>query len=525
MANRTDEDQPPEESNAYAPPAAAPQTYAVPRGITKAQRLAGVCLVIGASLMFANKVVESRLRPAEYFSSLSANDPLIYYVWIPVILPISSVILDLVLGLLLIAKKQRVVSWATIRVVLGMILAGLVQAYFLSTNGIDSPTFLLVFLPNIALLILLAGHTSQKLRVALGGSMYALYSLIGLWNLEVAATGVDPLAWVIQTANGTIESESVDEVTGRAIPYKLKLPPDKWYLARNNILGDGTEADRWLVRPDVNAQIVITLDGSPEMGTIPDDYTNTNVREFLKDKKFLVSKREPLRPYPDKGHLVSFDNERSYEPNGWMLGIVTTYRRGYFIQAFAPKKVFLEIEAELRAIIESLELPPDVPKQAPDDCEPNAVTRLEGLAQKYVLSAPSGHWYQRKAEAIKKDNPSTDRWIVLPEKDAHIWVFVESVPSGVIDLDGYTEAVAKTISAETNMTLLSREKPPSHPKEGRILKAKGHSNNVEYHYLYGIYVDGPNAYQIVAVTRSSYFDDMEAELMQAIDTFEWPKAH
>lgn len=522
MTNEADENQSPHDTNAYAPPLVAPEAYKAPHGVTKAQRLAGVCLVVGASLNLAERVLEARWNPAAYFPYLSQSDPLMYFLWIPIILPILIILMDFVLGLMIIAKKQRFVAWAIIRIVFGLLIIVIAQAYYLRKNELDLSRALLVFAPGIALLVLLGGRNLQKLRIGLGGVGFGLCSMVTLWTLSVAATGVDPFGWAIQTANGTIETEPVEEITGRAVPYKLKLPPNKWYLARNNTLGDGTEADRWLIRPDIKAELLITLDASPDVGTIPDDYTTTNVKSFQENKKVFVRKREPLRTHPDKGHLVLFDNEKSREPDGWILGIVTTYRRGYFIQAFAPKRFFSEIEPELQAIIESLELPPDLPIKGPDDCEPNAVTRVEGLAQKYAFNLPAGRWYQRKTEAMKKDDPATDRWLVRPEKDAHIWVIIDSVPSGEIDLDQYTESVAKTITAATKMTLLSRDRPRA--REGRILKAKGHNERMEYRYLYGIYVDGPNAYQVIAVTRSSYFDEMEADFTQVIEQFELPKA-
>jgi len=523
MTDQPEDDLPTHDPNAYAPPTAAPEVREAPRGTTKAQRLAGAFLIMGSCLILAERIIDLHNLSAIQTSPFSLSNPMTIALAFPLIWAGLLVLMDLVLGGMLIARKHRFVAWTVIRLVLGMILVSVTYVVFSRYGRIDSPAWMLILIPNVTLLVMLLGDGAQKFRVTFGAFVIGLYGILSICNLGVVATGINPLGWVIETANGTIESNSIDEVTGREVAYKLELPPNKWHLARNNALGDGTDADRWLIRPDVKAQIIVTLDGSPDMGTIPDDYTTSNVKHFQESKHVLVRKREPLRKHPNKGHLVLFDNERSRDPDGWIVGIVTTYRRGYFIQAFAPKKVFPEIEAELRAIIESLELPPPLPVKAPEDCEPNAVTQIEGLARKYVLLAPGGPWFQRKATAVKKDDPSTDQWLVRPDKDAHIWVIVQSVSEGEIDLDKYTEEVAKTISSASNMTLLSRDRPPSRTSEGRLLTAKGHNNGIEYRYMYGIYVDGPNAYQIIATTRSTYFDEMEADFLRVIEQFELPK--
>jgi hypothetical protein len=161
--------------------------------------------------------------------------------------------------------------------------------------------------------------------------------------------------------------------------------------------------------------------------------------------------------------------------------------------------------------------------RTPEDCEKDPVTRTEGVAQKYVLLTPGEHWYLRKSEATKKYNAAVDRWIIRPDKDACIFVIVEEVPDGVIDLDKYTDAVVAAIEAETSSLLISREAVKSRPDRGRILRAKATVDGARVDYLYGLFAEGSHAYQVVALARNGTFAELEADFRRTIEQFELPR--
>jgi len=63
--------------------------------------------------------------------------------------------------------------------------------------------------------------------------------------------------------------------------------------------------------------------------------------------------------------------------------------------------------------------------------EREPVQTVEGEACRYHLTAGGDHWYLRKAEAARKDNALADRWIVWPERDAHVLVIAERLDASI----------------------------------------------------------------------------------------------
>jgi hypothetical protein len=150
------------------------------------------------------------------------------------------------------------------------------------------------------------------------------------------------------------------------------------------------------------------------------------------------------------------------------------------------------------------------------------VTSIEGLAQKYVLTAPGEGWYSRTDLAAKKDNKLADRWIVRPDKGAQILVIAEDAPGAIIDLEKYVDAIAANVKTGMSGEVISREPSKSQPKIGRILHAKATINGAQFEYLYGLFADGPHAVQIVAFSTAQSFDKVEADFRKAIESFKMP---
>lgn len=346
-----------EETNAYAPPEvleSAPKT--LPE-ITKGQRLAGALFIVWALLTIADKAILSTLLPLRLLLDTQIFGATAVLILGSYILTFTVIVADLVLGSLLLAKKQRFVKWAILRIVVGMMVVSAAQLYLLRNNIEQTIAFFAKFLPSIGILLLLSAK-AQNLRLIVGSSMFGLYSLATLWAIGVEVSGVNPLAPMVQSLLGQIEPDSVHVVTGQAAAYELTFPRGKWYLGANVRGIDGKiEADRWILRPDVDAQIVVDVDESPDIPASPDEYATTTLPDF-ENGVLTGQKREKLRAHPEIGRVVSYQRGGVDDSDHWIIGVIVTPGRGYLIQAHVPHKVFPEMESELRAIIESFELPP-----------------------------------------------------------------------------------------------------------------------------------------------------------------------
>ena len=70
--------------------------------------------------------------------------------------------------------------------------------------------------------------------------------------------------------------------------------------------------------------------------------------------------------------------------------------------------------------------------------------------------------------------------------------------------------------------VISREPTKSQPKIGRILHAKATVDGTSYEYLYGVFADGPHAFQVVAFSTAQSFGKVEADFRKAIESFKLP---
>ncbi len=515
----TEQDEPVAEPNAYAPP--APAETLEPQSITSGQRLAGALLILGALLRLAEKLTKPDLSFRWSMLEMFRVRPQAMFLAAVLVTPFVFIVVDIVLGGLLVAKKKRAVRVTAIRLVLGMICFSAVQFYYVRefTFGV---AFIAVELLGSAALLLLLGARAERLRLVAGTTLFGMNALLSVWGIGVEVTGINPLGAIVQKGFGNIESEPTETVVGRLVPYKLTLPADQWYVATYTAAVDGEENDRVLMRPNVDAYVTVAVNEVSGMVDVVDEYTDAVVKHYATKSHMLLQSRQPLRTHPEHGRLLQFQDTVKYKPNDSLIGVVTTYGYRYVIHASAPRKVFPELESELRGIIESFELPPAKPLRAPDDCEEQAVTRIEGLARKYVMPAPGEYWFVRKAEAAKKDNPTVDRSLVRPDKGASISIFVEENTNDAVSLEAYTNSVATTIATETNMTLISRETLKSRPGHGRILRAKGHTDGVSYQYLYWIFAKNGYVYQVVGITRWGSWDEFELEFMRSVEQFEAP---
>jgi len=491
-------------TDAYAPPIAPlpqPERQRSPTEATLGQRIGGALIVVQVVL----SVIEFVIMPWDDKAAARLFGQFI------------GTALSFAIGVALIAKNRAIVPLAIARLVLGMIISIPMYAQ-------EDPFVVVVnVVMCLAVLLFLIGDASKP-RMAFGGALFGLYVLTAIIGFNVIVTGKNPIAVLVQGAMGGLEPGAARDVTGDASHYRLHTPNDKWRLRTAAAAKkDNPLADRWLIRPDVDAHVLVIAEKIQGMLVLPDALTDVVVSNAKKGStEFELIDRYPLKTHPENGRLVHTKSTTNKIEVETLTGVIAVYEAGYQIIAFAPRKTYADVEADLRSIVESFELPTDERPGVPQDVDPNPVTRVEGIAQKYAITAPSVGWFLRKDEAAKKDNPLSDRWMVRPDKDAHLFVLAESAPGAVIDLERYTDAVSVVVTDKLKGTILSREPSKTQPKVGRILHAKAEVNEMKLEYYYGLFADGDRAFQVIAFTREGTFASLKDDFMKAIEGFELP---
>lgn len=508
MTNPDQDSEQPYQADAYAPPTAPapePPPAIVPYEATLGQRIAGGLLIANAAIVG----LELLIMPTDPTSKDPFSSPG---------RSVVPAVIDVFIGVSLLSKNKKVLPWAIFRAALGLVL-------FLAIRAMQGDVFLAVMQVAVSgsLLLLLIGDASKP-RIAFASALFSIYGLLSLVGIGAELTGTNPLASLIQGASGQLEGEPARNVTGDKSHYQLSTPSDKWRLrTREAAQKENPLADRWLIRPDVDAHVVVIAEKLPGSMLAPDPLVEAVLQNFkASSTEFKLIDRQPMRNRPDDGRMLHVQLTVKGMALEYLVGVVGYYEHSYQILAFASAKKFPAIEGELRSIVESFKIPTDENPGAPADCEPNPIKVVEGLAQKYVLTAPSDGWYVRTDQAAKKDNPLADRWIVRPDKAAHILVIGELAPGAVIDIEKYADAISTNIKTGLSGEIISREPVKSQEQNGRIVRANAVVDGTRFEYVYGVFSDGPRAFQIVAFAPSAGFSKVEPDLKKAIETFKMP---
>lgn len=201
-----------------------------------ALRLAGGVLVLNAVLVLLEKL----LLPDTGGGALPGASN------------VAPAVIDAVLGVSLLSGNEKYRGFATVRVVLGMVL---LTGLLLARGEVLQSVFQLIF--SGALLMLLLGSPSGLRRgVALAG--VGLCLLLEVTGLYFARTGGMPFARKIMDASLGAEPVTGGVVEGRSFPFYVPLPSESWMLRREEAAKkDNPLADRWLVDSKSGAHFLI----------------------------------------------------------------------------------------------------------------------------------------------------------------------------------------------------------------------------------------------------------------------------
>jgi len=168
--------------------------------------------------------------------------------------------------------------------------------------------------------------------------------------------GYDPfgrLAWL-----GQVASRPVRLLEGTRVAYRMEFPPG-WYLRRGSMARkDNSRADRWVVRPDADAEVVVVVERRPDTTPVDMDRFEAAVTDTAakhSDNFLILDEAFPS----SEARLV---HTRSRVEGGDIESIYGLFHRdACLIQvlAFCRKAAFVRLKAELWRIVRSFDLPAD----------------------------------------------------------------------------------------------------------------------------------------------------------------------
>ena len=265
---------------------------------------------------------------------------------------IATTFFDVLIGISLLARSKRFLSWAIVRAVLGLVIIIIVAV---------SGNLVLLMMQAAALcgalLMLLIGDAS-KWRIAVGSAFFGLYALAGVLSISATATGRNPLAVWAQRAQGDIGREPAGVVMGASCKYRLHAPSDQWYL-RNPVAArrDNPLADQWLTRPDLDAHIVVVSEYAPNAVIHVSDYADAVANNLKLNLGGTLVSREPLDENPVFGRILHAKAKVSGLPMEYYFGLFARKDRAFQVIAFTHQDNFPELSDEFRRAIATFELP------------------------------------------------------------------------------------------------------------------------------------------------------------------------
>lgn len=496
--------------NPYAPPAAAPEPLPEvplnkPSRASKGQRIAGALMLLNAAFIFAESVlIKEAPNP-----TTQALRPMF---------GLGPALIDVLIGAVLLSGIRSLATWAILRCSLGLVV-GAALAWM---NGPFAMVMQIAM--SGALLALLIGDAGRA-RILVASCAFGLYGIVEIVGLASIVTGKNPVASLAASMRGDIEGPPVSQVRGaKAIAWEIDLPDKKWFHLKpspSRPMGPGVEA--WLVRPDTGSEVLVITEDAPGKSISVDAYVDAVMGALKSSRGFQITHRGPWRAYPDNGRLVRLSMIVENNPFEYIYGIATTFEHAFQVVACTPKERSAATEAELTAIIDSFRLPQATLASLPEDVEPTPVSVVRGVKLPYSFKAPGSHWHARKQAFVAKDNAVIERWLVWPQRQAHLMIITEEVDAGVIALDRFVDAVINNLKdGDASFTVASRTAYRNDPKRGMVIHAQGKVEGSALGRKVLVWTDGRRGVQLIASYDARDAALVEPEITQIFDSFELP---
>jgi S1-C subfamily serine protease len=217
-------------------------------------------------------------------------------------------------------------------------------------------------------LLLLALGTPDAVRTGLAALVLLSVLFIESCGLYAVVTGDAVLALPIYRTLGWVEGPPVEVVTGRRLPYQLKLDAGHWVHATKALHEWETDedADIHLVWPRRSAHLVVRAFDAPGAGGFDLAELQHRLEGLLADTEFLEA--VDLGGDFERSRLIRVHSRTpEFDEDGW-LGLFTRGDHGFLVSATTPSRNFPLLSPALRAAVTSFSFdlppPPTIPAEA-----------------------------------------------------------------------------------------------------------------------------------------------------------------
>jgi hypothetical protein len=259
-------------------------------------------------------------------------------------------VIDVLLGGALVAEIPFALELALLRTAVGALV---IPLFRLAQGNLFYALLQLVFSLSVLALLWRRPDRPRVVAGVTGAAVCLAMQVVGGTGMHFGYDPFGRLAWL-----GQVASRPVRLLEGTSVAYRMEFPPG-WYLRRGSMARkDNSRADRWVVRPDADAEVVVVVERRPDTTPVDMDrfeaaVTGTAAKHsnnfLILDEAFPSSE---ARLVHTRSRVEGVDIESIY-------GLF--HRDACLIQvlAFSRKAAFVRLKAELWRIVRSFDLPAD----------------------------------------------------------------------------------------------------------------------------------------------------------------------
>ncbi|MFC2173677.1 hypothetical protein ACFLU6_13765 [Acidobacteriota bacterium] len=264
---------------------------------------------------------------------------------------IGPAVIEVILGLLLILKRQRARGWAMVWVVLELAPYGALQ--------LDSGDFLGLLaqiLFTVGILMMLIG-TSTLPRLVGGICLVCVY----MFASAVATFNPSNIVRAMKARSFQIKKMQITKVRGMYGGYAYEVPTSDWYLRKDKAAkSENWDADTWLVNLKNDAHVVVIHEYLPS----PNGQNEVNVdlsevakvvilSHKRKASSFQVLENGPLLGGRRVGHLIHTSGVINNQNIEHYSGLFAAGEHIYQVVCFAEQKTFPTVKDDFMSILHS----------------------------------------------------------------------------------------------------------------------------------------------------------------------------
>jgi hypothetical protein len=265
----------------------------------------------------------------------------------PRLLVVTSVI-DVLLGGALVTEIPYARALGLLRTAVGAVVFPL---FHLAHGSLFYAILQVVFSLSVLALLWRRPDRRRVVAAVTGAGVCLAVQMVGATGMHFGHDPFGRLAWI-----GQVASRPVRLLEGTSVAYRMEFPPG-WYLRRTSVARkDNPAADRWVVRPDADASVVVIVERRP-------DTTPVDMDRFEAAVTGAAARHSDNFVILDEAFVSS--NARLVHARSRVEGVDIESIYGLFhrdaclirVLAFCRKAAFVRLKDELWRIVRSFDLP------------------------------------------------------------------------------------------------------------------------------------------------------------------------